>query len=74
MKASGFASCAVIYGLLLASPFTVVGQEANAGSKLEVHFSYSGAGTVDDKHKIYVVLWDSPDLVRGQPGGQGPMP
>jgi hypothetical protein len=62
MKANVFAICAVVCGCLLASPCIAVGQEGNAGSKLEVHVKYSGTGTVDDKHKIYVALWDSPDF------------
>ncbi len=30
-----------------------------------MHVNYSGSGTVDDKHKIYVVLWDSMAFVDG---------
>ena len=62
MKANVFAICAVVCGFLLASPCIAIGQEGNAGSKLEVHIKYSGAGTVDDKQKVYVALWDSLDF------------
>ena len=62
MKANVFAICVVVCGFLLASPCVAVGQEVGTVSKLEVHVKYSGAGTVDDKHKIYVALWDSPDF------------
>lgn len=62
MKTNFFAICAMVCGSLLASPCIAVGQEGNAGSELEVHVKYSGAGTVDDKHKVYVALWDSPDF------------
>jgi len=71
MKASVFATYAVVFGLLLGSPRTAVCQDSNAGSKLQVHLNYAGAGTVDEKHKIYVVLWDSPDFVKG--GGTMPL-
>jgi hypothetical protein len=59
---------AVVAGLLLSSARVSSGQDSNTGSKLEVHLNYSGSGTVDEKHKIYVVLWDSPDFVKG--GGE----
>jgi len=62
MKANVFAICVVVCGVLSVSPCISVGQEGNAGSKLEVHVKYSGTGPVDDKHKIYVALWDSPDF------------
>ncbi len=64
MKASVFAICAVVCGFLLASPRIGMAQEASGGSKLQVRVNYSGTGTVDDKHKIYVALWDSPDFVK----------
>ena len=32
---------------------------------LHVKLSYTGSGRVDDKHKILVFLFDSPDFVRG---------
>jgi hypothetical protein len=66
MKASVFATYAVVFGLLLSSPRIVVCQDSNAGSKLQVHVNYSGTGTVDAKHKIYVVLWDSPDFIKSE--------
>lgn len=66
MKASVFATCAAAFGLLLNSPQIVMCQDSNTGSKLEVHINYSGTGTVDQKHKIYVALWDSPDFVKSE--------
>ena len=62
MKANVFAICVVVCGFLPASPCIAVGQEGGAVSTLEVHVKYSGTGTVDDQHKIYVALWDSPDF------------
>jgi hypothetical protein len=66
MKASVFATSAVVFGLLLSSPRTAACQDSNGGSKLQVHLNYSGTGAVDEKHKIYVVLWDSPDFVKSE--------
>ena len=60
MKANVFAICVVVCGFLLASLCVAV--EGGTVSKLEVHVKYSGTGTVDDKHKIYVALWDSPEF------------
>jgi hypothetical protein len=51
-------------GLLLSTAQTGLPQSATAPSKLSVHIHYSGAGTVDQKHKIYVAVWDSPDFVK----------
>lgn len=44
--------------------------DAAEGATLVVHLEYTGSGTIDDSHKIYVVLWDSPDFVKG--GGMTP--
>lgn len=65
MNKSVFTICAAALGLLLASPRPGVCQGSNTASSLQVHATYSGAGTVDEKHKIYVVLWDTPDFIRG---------
>jgi hypothetical protein len=42
------------------------------GSTLQVHVTYTGAGTVDDAHKLYVSLWDTPDFAKE--GATGTMP
>jgi hypothetical protein len=34
------------------------------GSTLEVHATYAGSGTVDDAHRFYVAVWDTPDFVK----------
>jgi hypothetical protein len=39
--------------------------KAPASRTLKVKLNYTGAGTVDDKHKIIVFLFDSPDFVQG---------
>lgn len=41
------------------------------GSILQVHVTYTGAGAVDNAHKLYVALWDTPDFIKD---GSGTMP
>ena len=57
----------LISGAAFVSVLTAGAQ--TAGSKLEVQVSYTGSGTVDESHKVYVVLWDTPDFVKGDAGG-----
>ncbi len=52
-----------LYGALLASALTAAAQPSS--SKLDVQLSYTGSGTVDDAHKLFVVIWDSPDFAKG---------
>jgi hypothetical protein len=33
-------------------------------STLEVRVTYTGAGVVDSSHKLYVLLWDTPDFAK----------
>ena len=66
MKASVLVTCAAVFGLLISSPQVAVCQDSNGGSELQVHLKYSGTGTVDEQHKIYVALWDSPDFVTSE--------
>lgn len=40
-------------------------QDKKAGPIIQVQLNYTGSGTVDGKHKIFVVLWDSPDFTQG---------
>lgn len=65
MKLGIVTLCAFAFGALLTLPQRAVSQDSSAGSKLEVHLHYTGSGTVDEKHKIYAVLWDSPDFMQG---------
>jgi hypothetical protein len=39
-------------------------EKALAGRTLKVKLNYSGPGTVDEKHKIFVFVFDTPDFVR----------
>ena len=66
-RAIAFLGCAILCGL-------AIGQtkpDSDKSAKLQVHLEYTGAGTVDSTHKIYIVLWDSPDFVKGS-AGQAP--
>ncbi len=55
MKLSMLTVCGLVFGLLLTSPQKAVSQDSSTASKLEVRVNYTGSGTVDEKHKIYVV-------------------
>ena len=54
-----FAAAAIIALAFLANAQT------KADRSLAVKLNYTGAGTVDDKHKIMVFLFDSPDFAGG---------
>ncbi len=48
-----------------AALFPIFAMDAKAtGATLRVRVNYTGAGTVDADHRIFVVLWDSPDFVK----------
>lgn len=47
----------VMCGALLLGALMISAQQ---GLTLQVQLNYTGSGTVDDSHKIYVALWDSP--------------
>ena len=67
MRHKGFrVAAAVVLGLCAA--FTLPYGKAQEGSPLRglrVKVHYKGSGTVDEKHKIVVFLFDSPDFGRG---------
>ena len=49
--------------LLVSLPgFAQTSPDAQKGSNLAVHLTYTGSGRVDEAHKIYVILWDSPNF------------
>lgn len=57
------------------TPFSGVAQDAGSNtnaSRLQVVVKYTGAGQVDSAHKLYVVLWDSPDFVKDDYHGPNP--
>ena len=52
-----------LLGILLATAFAI----AQSGRTIQVDVNYTGSGTVDASHKIYVALWDSADFNSGPP-------
>jgi hypothetical protein len=63
MKKSFYLAAAL---LILASGFQFGrAQDKAAARTLKVNVKYTGSGTVDDKHKIQVFLFDSPDFMQG---------
>lgn len=58
---TGIVFCAVLL-LGLATPWPQQTQQKPAG--IRVQLNYTGSGTVDAKHKIYVALWDTPDFLK----------
>jgi hypothetical protein len=52
--------------LILASAFQfATAQDKAATRTLKVKLNYTGSGTVDDKHKIQVFMFDTPDFTQG---------
>ncbi len=51
-----------IWGALLAAGCTISAQQERT---LQVQVHYTGSGTVDKDHRIFVALWDSPDFTDG---------
>ena len=41
--------------------------QTNAGRTIQVEINYTGSGTVNASHVIYVALWDSSDFNSGPP-------
>ena len=56
----------LLSGTVFVSALTVRAQDNS--TKLEVQVSYTGAGTVDESHKVYVVLWDNPNFITEEAG------
>lgn len=56
-----------LLGLFCALTYASGAQEkqANGARTLRLKLNYTGAGTVDEKHKIIVFLFDNPDFVSG---------
>jgi hypothetical protein len=55
--------CVTIAALVLATVVAV----AQTGRTIQVDIAYTGSGTVNASHKIYVALWDSADFSGGPP-------
>lgn len=57
------------YFLFAAAFASILGAQSGGNSKLDVAVSYTGSGTVDESHKIYVAVWDNTDFMKGDTGG-----
>jgi len=56
--------------VLFAAPLVLLAVLANGQTKpqpssLQVKLNYTGAGKVDDNHKIFIFLFDTPDFIQG---------
>ena len=54
-------------GLFVLLAVGAVAQTSGDKRTLQVEINYTGSGTVNASHKIYVALWDSSDLSGGPP-------
>jgi hypothetical protein len=64
MERRHFILCGTAFASALAS------RAQTQSSTLAVQVSYTGSGTVDGSHKVYVVLWDKPDFMTGSASTQ----
>ena len=58
----------LLFGMALV--FAMGAPAQTHGSKLTVQVNYTGSGTVDESHKVYVALWDSPDFIKDNASAQ----
>jgi hypothetical protein len=54
-------------GLFVLFAASAVAQTSADSRTIQVEITYTGAGTVNASHKIYVALWDSADMSGGPP-------
>jgi len=54
-------------GLLVLVTASIAAQTSADKRTIQVDVTYTGSGTVDASHKIYVALWDSSDMTGGPP-------
>src|SRR5262245_10024634 len=54
-------------GLFVLFAASIAAQSSADKWTIQVDVSYTGSGTVDAGHKIYVALWDSSDMSGGPP-------
>lgn len=66
-KYLSFVSAALVFGLMIAaSQQPGRAQDKNSGTRtIKVRLNYTGSGAVDEKHRISVALWNSPDFMSG---------
>jgi hypothetical protein len=60
----------LVLGLLAVASPRAQSQDSKTGATVQVRVNYSGSGTVDENHKIYVALWDSPAFVEEDSQGK----
>lgn len=60
IKTANMFCAAVLLALSTAQPQ----QAQEKGGTIRVQLDYTGSGTVDQDHKIFVALWDSPDFAQ----------
>ena len=66
-----FVRCALVtMGLFAVLQTPAMSQETGKGRSVEVRLNYTGAGAVDEKHPLYIVLWDTAKFV--EKGSQVP--
>jgi hypothetical protein len=53
-----------LFGGTAALVFALAAGAQTESSKLIVQVTYTGSGTVDESHKVYVALWDTPDFMK----------
>jgi hypothetical protein len=56
------------YGMLILASGLQYGraqEKTSGGRTLKVKLHYTGSGTIDEKHRIFVFLFDSPDFIKG---------
>lgn len=58
---------ATICSIALALPLLALPQQSTdtQSRTLKVHLNYTGSSKVDENHKVYLALWDSPDFMQG---------
>src|SRR3954453_19714882 len=59
-----------LYALLGASLLVTAFAVGQAPRTVQVDVNYTGSGTVDASHKIYVALWESTDFNSGPAAGK----
>jgi hypothetical protein len=64
--------CTTLGLCLLFAAFAVAQTSADRRT-IQVEITYTGSGTVNASHKIYVALWDSREMSGGPPAGVEPL-
>src|SRR5262245_50899277 len=57
----------MVLGLFVLFAICVAAQTSAGKGTIQIEINYTGSGTVNASHKIYVALWDSSDLSSGPP-------